>query len=463
VARSVVADPLAAIRSLSAGRIAVVFDDDATGTQTVRDVEVVMRPTNATLRARLETSGPGFFVLTNSRSLGREAARDLARRLGRHLRAETTRSGHAVSLISRSDSTLRGHFPAEVDALAEGFGLTRARILLAPFFGEGGRVTVDDVHYLRAGDALTPVSETEFARDGAFGYQSSNLRDWVAEKAPGRTVQSVSLADLRASSGDALRSALAETPPGGVCVVNALEQRDIELAALGALQAELDGVELVARTAASYVRARLGLSSGGLIDVPASVAGPGIVVIGSHVPTTTAQLERLLDAPPGPVELIEVPVDPLVDDPASAPRTASMAASRADAALRRGDVPVIASSRGPRRGRTAAEDLAIAAAVSEGLVRIVRRIRSRPGWVLAKGGITSSDIAVRGLGASSATVLGQLAPGIAAWRLDPGSRLPGLFYVVFPGNVGDRDSLRAACARLIGRKGAERPEARVAG
>jgi uncharacterized protein YgbK (DUF1537 family) len=463
VARSVVPDPLAAIRSLSAGRIAVVFDDDATGTQTVRDVEVVMRPTNATLRAQLGASGPGFFVLTNSRSLGREAARDLARLLGSRLRAETTRSGHGVSLISRSDSTLRGHFPAEVDALAEGFGLTRARILLAPFLGEGGRVTVDDVHYLRAGDALVPVSETEFAKDAAFGYRSSNLRDWVEEKAPGRPVRSVSLADLRATSGEGLRTALTETPPGGVCVVNAVEQRDIELAALGALLAELDGVELVARTAASYVRARLGLSPGALIDVPSSVGGPGIVVIGSHVPASTAQLERLLEAPPGPVELIEVQVDPLVDDPASGPRAASMVAARADAALRRGVVPVIASSRRPRHGRTPDEDLAIAAAVSDGLVRVIRRIRSQPDWVLAKGGITSSDIAARGFGASSALVLGQLAPGVAAWRLDPGSRRPGLFYVVFPGNVGDRDSLAAACALLMGRHGLGRPEPGAAG
>jgi uncharacterized protein YgbK (DUF1537 family) len=445
-----VPETLALIRELSPDRLVVVLDDDATGTQTVRDVEVITRWTNELLRARFAAADPGFFVLTNSRSLHRAAAADLARRLGRQLRAESTRTGRAVSLISRSDSTLRGHFPAEVDALAEGFGLREARVLLVPYFGEAGRVTVEDVHYVRAGGSLVPVGETEFASDSVFGFRSSNLLEWVAEKAPGRQARSVGLTELRSSSGDAVRSALAASPAGGVCVVNAVEQGDVELAALGALRAELDGIDVIARTAASYVRARLGQSIGAALAVPPSLDPLGLVVVGSHVPTTSAQLERLLERPPGPVELIELDVDRLVDEPAAAERLASSAAVRIDEALRRQVVPIVATSRRRHRGLTAEQDLAIGSAASRALVESVRRMGSRPGWLLAKGGITSSDIALHGLDVSAATVLGQIEPGVSAWRCGADSRFAGLFYVVFPGNLGDVDSLRSVCARLMG-------------
>ena len=93
-------------------------------------------------------------------------------------------------------------------------------------------------------------------------------------------------------------------------------------------------------------------------------------------------------------------------------------------------------------------DLDIGALVSATLVGAVRRMRSKPRWVLAKGGITSSDVATDGLDVSEATVVGPLLPGVPLWRCGPGSRWPGLSYVVFPGNVGGPDAVREAVARL---------------
>ncbi len=84
-------------------------------------------------------------------------------------------------MVSRSDSTLRGHYPGEVDALAEGLGQRFDATLIIPFFLEGGRYTPNDIHYVAEGDALIPA-ETPFARDAAFGYRSSDLRDWVDER-----------------------------------------------------------------------------------------------------------------------------------------------------------------------------------------------------------------------------------------------------------------------------------------
>jgi uncharacterized protein YgbK (DUF1537 family) len=79
--------------------------------------------------------------------------------------------------------------------------------------------------------------------------------------------------------------------------------------------------------------------------------------------------------------------------------------------------------------------------VSASLVAITRSVSHRPRYVLAKGGITSSDIATRGLDVRRAMVLGQILPGVPVWQLGQESRFPGLAYIVFPGNVGSAQAL----------------------
>ena len=79
--------------------------------------------------------------------------------------------------------------------------------------------------------------------------------------------------------------------------------------------------------------------------------------------------------------------------------------------------------------------------VSDGLIEIVQKIAVRPRYLVAKGGITSSDTATAALGVVRATVAGQILPGIPVWRTGAESRHPGLAYIVFPGNVGGDDAL----------------------
>ena len=74
----------------------------------------------------------------------------------------------------------------------------------------------------------------------------------------------------------------------------------------------------------------------------------------------------------------------------------------------------------------------------------MRRLTVVPRFIIAKGGITSSDVATDGLDVRRAWVLGQILPGVPVWRLNEESRFPGLPYVVFPGNVGTDDSLARA-------------------
>jgi uncharacterized protein YgbK (DUF1537 family) len=105
---------------------------------------------------------------------------------------------------------------------------------------------------------------------------------------------------------------------------------------------------------------------------------------------------------------------------------------------------------GATRDRDPEEDLLFSTRVSDGLVRTVRGLKVTPGFLVAKGGITSSDIGVKALGARRAIVAGQILPGVPVWELGKESRFPGLPYVIFPGNVGDENALKKVVDILRG-------------
>ena len=348
-------------------------------------------------------------------------------------------------MVSRSDSTLRGHFPGELEALAEALGQDFDAWVLVPFFLEGGRYTIDDVHYVAEGEWLTPAGETEFARDPSFGYRASDLRQWVEEKTGGKiradAVASFSIEDIRLGGPDTVSTRLAKLPVGSVCIVNAASMRDVEVFAEGLIAAERGGQRFLHRTAASFVRARSGQSPRPLLtqaemDLPES--GGALVVVGSHVPRTSGQLTHLLRQ--RGILGIEVDGDDLLSQAHSSERVCSLA-QRADQAIRAGKDVVIFTAREVVTGTSPEDSLTIARRISEGVVAIVSAIESRPRYILAKGGNTASDIATKALNVKRAMAPGQASPGVPVWQLGPESRYPGLRYIVFPGNVGGPESL----------------------
>lgn len=445
-------DPLPANRLAAGARTLVVLDDDPTGTQTVHDVAVVTTWDVPTLRAELAAAPACFYVLTNSRSLTPPASRALHRELADNLRTAAALAGRAFALASRSDSTLRGHFPLETDTLADALGPFDATVL-APYFEAGGRFTIGDIHYVAEGDTLVPAAETPFARDAAFGYRQSHLPSWVEEKTAGRipaaAVATLSLELLRRGGPTATAEFLRRLPPGATVIVNAAAPRDIEVLAAATLQAEQSGRRYLYRTAAGFIAARLGQAPQTLLDSSAfsteSSTGGGLIVVGSYVPRTTAQLHALRNA--GHVTPVEVAVPALLD-PAQRPAVISAAITAMNAALAAGRDTVVFTSRPLVSAADAATSLAIGCSVSEALVAIVRGLTGRPRYLIAKGGITSSDLATAALGVRRALVPGQALPGVPVWRLGPETRFPGLGYIVFPGNVGDDSALATLVARL---------------
>lgn len=443
-------------RVRASGKKVVVLDDDPTGTQTVHDVAVLTKWPVDQLVEELRGNAPVFYLLTNSRSLPPAEAQALSTSIGRDLREASRQAGVEIALVSRSDSTLRGHFPGEVSAVARELEEESGPFdawLVVPFFIEGGRFTIDDVHYVADGENLVPAGQTEFARDKSFGYQSSNLREWVAEKTNGSVpawqVAAISLEDLRAGGPRRVFQRLMELPRRAICVVNAASYRDLEVLVLALLEAEAQGKRYLYRTAASFVRVRAGIAPQPQLRA-AEILGKaqpgqhkaGLVVAGSYVPKTTAQLETLFQQTD--IEPVEIQVERLLDDTSRAIEV-EQARNKVNQLLAEGRNTVLYTSRKLVSAEGAERNLAIGAAVSESLVAVVQGLQIHPAYLLAKGGITSSDLATRGLGIRRAQVLGQVLPGVPVWLAGPESRYPGLAYIVFPGNVGGPDAL----ARIV--------------
>lgn len=423
----------------------VVLDDDPTGTQTVHDVPVLTNWEVATLVEEFSKAPPLFYVLTNSRSVAQTEAVSLAREIGSNILAAARQTGRGFEVVSRSDSTLRGHFPAEVDALADAVGLEDATRIIVPFFDEGGRYTIGDVHYVREEEQLIPAAQTPFAKDAVFGYENSNLRQWVEEKTCGQiaasSVKSLSIEEIRVDGPDYVAQKLRDCAGGGVCIVNSADYRDIEVVVLGLLKAQGEDARFLFRTAASFVRVRAGLAPRPLVTVDEIVPGSGtggLVVVGSHVPRSSEQLSHLLQN--SNISGIELRVENILVSE-SRDREIANIVEFAEAALAKGQDVAVYTSRGLVVGNDDAGSLAIGRLISQALVEVVRSISLQPRYILAKGGITSSDIATQALNITRAKVLGQILPGVPVWRTGPKSKCPDMAYIVFPGNVGASDAI----------------------
>jgi uncharacterized protein YgbK (DUF1537 family) len=140
----------------------------------------------------------------------------------------------------RGDSTLRGHFPDEVEVAEQVVGPADGWIL-APFFRQGGRLTINDVHYVLDADKnLVPAAQTSFAKDATFGYKNSNLADYVVEKSNGsitrQQVKSISLDDIRRGGPSAVEDRLISFGKGCIIIVNAVVDTDMEIFVQGLLE-----------------------------------------------------------------------------------------------------------------------------------------------------------------------------------------------------------------------------------
>jgi uncharacterized protein YgbK (DUF1537 family) len=436
-------------------RCVVALDDDPTGTQTVHDVWVLTSWSEEDLRFALSSGETCFYILTNSRSLPLDQAKAINAEIAETLAIAAQAEGRKVSLVSRSDSTLRGHFPGEVDALVDAWeqatGESFTGVCIVPFFPEGGRFTVDDVHWVEEEDKWIPASQTPYARDPVFGYEQSILPLWIEEKTGGRTksdeVVSISLAQLRSGGPHAVAEQVRQLKKGIVLVVNAAAYRDLEVF-IRALH-EVENKRFLFRSAASLVKVAAGIPDRELLSrdelLQGTAGSHGLIVCGSYVPKSTAQVHAALALPN--MCGVEFPVREVIN--AERRRQVIYEVSSAlDQGLEAGQDVLVFTSRERITLQDQNQNLNLGQLISRSLMEVVRRLKQEPRYVIGKGGITSNDLATKALDVRAARVLGQVLPGVPVWRLGQESRWPGVPYVVFPGNVGDEDSL-ADVIRLL--------------
>lgn len=427
----------------------IVLDDDPTGSQTVHSCLLLTRWDVETLKQGLNDASPLMFVLTNTRGMGATEAKNITREVCRNLKLAMAGFDRPALFVSRSDSTLRGHYPVETDVMEEELGPFDAHFLTPAFF-EGGRTTVDSVHYLKVGDKQVPVHETEFAKDSVFGYRHSYLPDYVEEKTQGRIragqVERFTLKDVRAGC---LPRLLALS--GNACgVVDAETQADLDRFADDLQQAASQGKRFLFRSAASLLTALAKLPPQ---PVPAEkmhayVKGnrPGVIVVGSHVKKTTEQLQILLGQ--DGIAPIEIDVSQL---PEQAEAVLNDARNRVAQAHANGKTAVIYTSRVERQFSDHQLRLRFGGRVSALLMSLVHSLPDTVGFIISKGGITSNDMLSMGLALPASRIVGQILAGCSVVLTPAQHRLSEIPVVIFPGNVGDEQALATVYNRLRGK------------
>lgn len=440
----------------------VVLDDDPTGVQTVHGVPVYTDWTLETLCQAFEEPGRMFFILTNSRGMTAADSEAAHREMAAAIHAAAKAQSKDYILISRSDSTLRGHYPLETKTLSDTLrALGEPPFdgeIIYPFFKEGGRFTLGNVHYVREGEKLVPAGQTEFARDRTFGYAASDLADWCEEKSGGscraKDVTCISLESLRALDYETIQAQLMAVQGFGKVIVNSADETDVKAFAVAYLRALQAGKRLMLRSAAAVTKVLGGVPDRPLLTraelVPRENCSGGVVLIGSHVNKTTLQMEELRRCR-GPLEFIQFDQHLVLQEgglEGEVDRVVRLAQQHISAGR-----SVVVYTRRDRFDLPDAgpdEQLRVSVRISDAVTSIIGLLETRPNFIVAKGGITSSDVGTKALKVHRAMVMGQIRPGIPVWMTGPESRFPGMPYVIFPGNVGEKQTLREVVELLMG-------------
>lgn len=441
----------------------IVLDDDPTGVQTVHNVSVYTDWSKGSIEAGFAEKNNMFFILTNSRGLTSKESNRLHIEVAKNIQEVSKETNKDYILISRSDSILRGHYPLETSVLKKTIEISSDKKfdgeIICPFFKEGGRFTIGNIHYVHYDDVLVPAGKTEFARDKTFGYTSSHLGDWIEEKTKGEfkkeDVIYISLESLRNMNINKIKEDLMKVKDFNKVVVNAIDYIDIKIFSLALVEAILEGKSFMIRSAAAITKVLGNIPDKELLtrkELVNNYENGGIIVIGSYTEKTTKQFNELSKLPS--IKLIEFNSD-LVRDEAKLNKEIQRVILECEEKIKNGITVAVYTKRTPLELKNDDKDDALKASIkiSDGVTAIVKGITAKPSFIIAKGGITSSEIGTKALKVKKAKVMGQIKLGIPVWQTDEESKFSTMPYVIFPGNVGGDTTLKEIVEILMGEKG----------
>ena len=438
----------------------VVLDDDPTGVQTVHDVSVYTDWEEESIRKGFEEKEAMFFILTNSRSFSVEETTKVHQDIAARVAKVARELGQDFMIISRGDSTLRGHYPLETQLLADGLtkneGVVIDGEIICPFFPEGGRYTMDNIHYVKEQENLVPAGMTEFAKDKTFGYKSSDLTEYVEEKTEGKYHKedciTISLDELNALDVQGIKDKLMSAQNMAKIIVNAVSYAELKVFCAALVLAMKAGRHYMARTAAAFTKVMGRISDQPLLgraQLEGNTKNGGIVLIGSHVKKTTDQLNCLKELD-GQADFMEFQVNTVFEEN-GLEKEVERTVKAAEEKILSGRTVVIYTSRQllAPENMTPEEKLQISVKISNAVTSIIGKLSVKPKFIIAKGGITSSDVGTKALRVKKARVMGQVKKGIPVWMTGEESKFPGMPYIIFPGNVGEVSTLKEIVEELI--------------
>jgi uncharacterized protein YgbK (DUF1537 family) len=462
----------------------IYLEDDSTGVQKSHDVFLITdyseQGIHSGILAARKAGHRLSFILTNSRALSTRQADELNRRTALAITAVARAEDLTVRVGSRSDSTLRGHFPLEPLVLMETIepliGTKFDGIILTyAFLTEMSRITVNGVHLIRMrkGDGTycyRPVHLTGFAKDRRFGYPTSDMAEYTEYKyatsglgnVKARDVLHVSLDTIRIGGPEEVKRRLMEAENQRIVTVDVVTPRDLQVIVLGLLMAEGEGKNYIYRSAASLAATRVNMQDIPVLSIQ-DILGPGakrlagniLCLWGSIVELSNQQLEAVLNQTPK-TSSTKFDVRGVLDSCKSREEVMVSAIKDVEDAFAQGRNAVVYTY--PRTVYPAEELTEEVRAANEqkiasALQDVYNRLSTRPGAVIFKGGTTSST-GLFNCGARRVYVLGQIAPGTPVVKILPedNERFPGqeMLIVIGPGNVGVRESYVSIFEKLTG-------------
>ena len=283
-------------------------------------------------------------------------------------------------------------------------------------------------------------------------------RDESEEKTAGaykaENVICISLEDIHDMAFDKIEAQLMSVKDFNKIIVNAVDYADLKVFCVALYRAMAKGKVFMFRTAAAIVKVMGGVTDQPLLTraqmVVKETDNGGIIVVGSHTNKTTAQVEELKKLTE--IEFVELDAT-LVRDEEAFEKEVQRCLAKEEECIRAGKTVCCYTTRALITADTGdkEDELRLSVRISDAVQSLVGRLTVTPAFVIAKGGITSSDVGTKALAVKRANVLGQIRPGIPVWQTGEESKFPQTPYVIFPGNVGENTTLREAVEVLTAR------------
>ena len=434
----------------------IVIDDDPTGSQTVNNCLLLLKWDYSTLVKGFKSKSNLFFILANTRSLSENDAKlrleDICNVLKKIISTESYKEEFII--VSRGDSTLRGHNFLEPNVINDCLGPFDATFHI-PAFIEGKRLTIDGVHFV----GNIPVSQTIFAQDKIFGFQTSNIKDLLLQKSKfqinSNDIQNLKLSELEIlenNDKNIVFKKLRDLKKNAHVIVDAENYSQLKKFSIAVTKLSKQK-KFLFRTAASFISSISDAKDNP--QEPCSLSPirrknsekkflPGFLVIGSYGELTTLQLKEFLkisDCIPIELDVFEFfRISKLKNNQDHLFLYKNKFLAKVRSILERENTPLLFTTRKEFSLDNNVEQLNFYNSLARFISELVADLKDEIGYLVSKGGITSNVILSNGFKANYVYLQGQIMTGVSVvtFKLENDENLP---IVTFPGNIGNQDSL----------------------